>query len=470
VSAEPTSHAPPAKPEKQHSLWESPDHSVAIYLTFEVIDAINQALTQMAAAAPVRGAEIGGLLLGRSEQSGPLTVWIDRFEPVPCGYPRGASWMLTEDEQDDLADRLAEPRESHVVGFFRSHTRKDLFLSEDDTALFSHFFADHANVFLLVKPFTTRPNLGGFFYWEGASIHRAASRQEFPFHRRELGGGEPAPVVAPPPQAWVRTEEKNVVAVAGTAADFETPMFLREDEPQPRPRFSLLAKLGVVLGLATLGVAGYTAYVHYGRRSLERMLARQNPARAVAPPEGTLRLSASEGEKSITLTWDRTSPIVAAATRGTVEITEGSFHKSIEMSPDDLRAGRVVYSRPEAIGDTVSFRMQLNTGQGEPFSEAVRFVSRKAVPSVMPPAIMPPAIMPPAIMPPAIMSAVPTPKPPTAAQPQPLTPPPAIAEIKTGQLKPAAVALPAPPVEVPKVAPPKVEAPKILRPAPRREP
>jgi hypothetical protein len=142
VPVEPTMPTPVVKPERQHSLWESPDRSVAIYLTFEVIDAINQALVQIAAAPPVRGAEIGGLLLGRAEQRERLTVWIDHFEPVPCSYPRGASWTLTEEEEDALATRMEQPRDSQVVGFFRSHTRKDLFMSEDDMALFSRFFAE----------------------------------------------------------------------------------------------------------------------------------------------------------------------------------------------------------------------------------------------------------------------------------------------------------------------------------------
>lgn len=429
---EPISDKPAARPERQQSLWESPDGSVAIYLTFEVIDAINLALTQIAAAPPVRGAEIGGLLLGKSERRERLTVWIDRFEAVPCSYPRGPSWMLGEDEQDELAEHLAQPRDSHVVGFFRSHTRKDLFLSDEDMALFSRFFAEAANVFLLVKPFTTRPNLGGFFYWEGGGIHRTGSRLEFPFHRRELGGGEPAAVslAVPPPQAWVRAEEHRPVPV--DSGDSPEPMFLRHEQPR---RGALIRNFGVALGVLTLAVGGYTAYSRYGGRILAP------PPRIAARPTGTLGLSASPGEKSITLTWDGASPIVAAATRGSVEITEGSFHKSLEMSTDDLRAGRMVYSRPDAISDTVSFRIHVTTGQGEPFTEAVRFVSRAE----------------------PIGAAV-EPKP-VASAPRPTVAKPIRVPITA--TKPPVEVVPVPPVETPKV---KAEAPKLLRPAPRREP
>ncbi|MCU1261676.1 MAG: TonB family protein, partial [Bryobacterales bacterium] len=429
VPAESINRALPAEPEWRHWAWVSPDHSITIYLAFDVVDSINQALAEIAAQPPVRGAEIGGLLLGRSEFKDRLTVWIDHFAHIPCSYRRGASWIVAEEDLDAFAERIAESREPRIVGLFRSHTRKDLFLSRDDIALFSHLFADKSDVFLLVKPFATRPNLGGFFYWEGESIRETGSYREFPFHRRELGGGDPLPAPASSSD-WVHDDH------------FEAPAALAETAKSPPKR---VAWMSILLGLITLCLAGFSAYSLYRSQSGKRITTYQSRSGAITqkptttPPEGTLRLSASEGERNVTFTWDRTSPIVAATTDGTATITEGSFHTTIDLGPEELRQGRLVYSRPNAISDTVSFRVQLRTGQGEPFSESLRFVSRgPAAAGLEPPKI---------VRPPKKLRVETKPKVATPPGSQPPAPP-------VAQTKPADVAAPS----------------KIERPAPRREP
>ena len=429
VPAESTNGMLPAEPEQHHWPWVSPDHSITIYLAFEVVDSINQALAEIAAQPPVRGAEIGGLLLGRSESKDRPTVWVNHFAPIRCSYRRGASWIVADEELDAFAEQIAESQEPRIVGLFRSHTRKDLFLSSDDIALFSRFFADKSDVFLLVKPFATRPNLGGFFYWEGESIRETGSYQEFPFHRRELGGGDPL-TASVSSSRWVHDD------------NFVAPPALSEAAKDPPKR---IAWISILLGLITLCLAGFTAYSLYRGQFGKRITAHQIRSAATTPkpttpPEGTLRLSASEGDRNITFTWDRMSPIVAATTDGTATITEGSFHTTIDLGPEELRQGRLVYSRPNAISETVSFRVQLKTSQGEPFSETLRFVSRglAAAGLEQPKSVRPPKKL-----------RVET-KPKVATVPSSQAPAPAIAQTKPAEIT---------------AAPPKIE-----RPAPRREP
>jgi hypothetical protein len=69
-----------------------------------------------------------------------------------------------------------------VVGFFRSHTRRELVFDEEDQAVAGEFFSNPNHVFLLVKPFAFKPCLGGFFFWENGQIAKASYRQ-FPFKR-----------------------------------------------------------------------------------------------------------------------------------------------------------------------------------------------------------------------------------------------------------------------------------------------
>ena len=57
----------------------------------------------------------------------------------------------------------------------------------------------------MIKPFASRPSVGGFFFWEDGEIYREASYLQFPFHRKELGGGDP-PRSAPPPSRGEQPE------------------------------------------------------------------------------------------------------------------------------------------------------------------------------------------------------------------------------------------------------------------------
>ena len=181
-------------------VWQEPGKKIAIHLYFDVIDRLNYEVMQGFGALPRRGAEVGGVLLGRVDSSGDdRLVYVEDCEPVPCEYNFGPSYNLTEREQEALGQVLERwkpgpDRRISVVGFYRSHTRKDLFLDERDLAVCSAHFSSPSSVFLVVKPFATRSPLAGFFFWEDGHIHSEAPYAEFSFHRRDLGGGDPRPV------------------------------------------------------------------------------------------------------------------------------------------------------------------------------------------------------------------------------------------------------------------------------------
>src|SRR5258705_13597133 len=106
--------------ERPHCLWESPDGQTAVYLAFDAVDTINTAIREATSSIPIRGAEIGGLLIGKAEKRTRLTVWVDRVEFLPCRYERGPSFHLDPEDFPDFA-------RPEIAGFFRTHTRKDLF-------------------------------------------------------------------------------------------------------------------------------------------------------------------------------------------------------------------------------------------------------------------------------------------------------------------------------------------------------
>jgi hypothetical protein len=439
--------------ERPHCLWESPGGQTAVYLAFDVVDAINAAIVEAATEIPVRGAEIGGLLIGKAEKRTRLTVWVDRIELLPCRYERGASFRLSEEEAPDLT-------RPEIVGFFRSHTRKDLFLGPDDQSLIAKHFAKPEQVTLLVKPFQTRANLGGFFVWQDGKIEGAASPREFPFNRRELGGGEPvleavAPVVRSP------YREKPEVPFPIVPAEEKRPILL----------WTILAFLAFV---ATMSIS----YLLFSRTKPI-----STPALTAS---SSLRLSASEGDHSVTLTWDKESVAVVSAIRGIVEIQEGTFQKKLEIGAEQLRSGRIIYSRPVAIADTIGFLLRVFPENGKAVTESVQMVSNRpmgvgaeSVPLevVTPPTQTPvPVKAAPPVQTPPRAVAVTTPKPPPAAVPARVRTETTAEPAPQGEVKTEAPKVDGPKVEGPKKEEPKPEAakteqpPVLVRPAPRRIP
>ncbi|MGE5644490.1 MAG: energy transducer TonB [Acidobacteriota bacterium] len=209
-----------------------------------------------------RGSEIGGVLAGHVLPGNPRTVVIDRFEPVECDYSRGPLFLLADADKERLKDAIDRVRSSGAVaaGFFRSNTRRDIALDEEDLAIISEHFSDPANVALLVRPFAMKPSAGAFFIWEDGKIQGDASYLQFPFKRAELlksfaqfivdgsGAGpapqakeplvmpkreEPAPVAKreEPPQITFKREERPAIIPVSARREDRPPLLKREERP-----------------------------------------------------------------------------------------------------------------------------------------------------------------------------------------------------------------------------------------------
>jgi proteasome lid subunit RPN8/RPN11 len=338
--------------DRPHCLWESPDGQTAIYLAFDAVDAINAAIAEAAAEIPLRGAEIGGLLIGKAEKRARLTVWVDHVELLPSCYSRGPSYLLDEDAAVDR-------ERTDIAGFFRSHTRKDLFLSSDDQSLILKYFNRPEQVVLLVKPFQTRANLGGFFISKDGKIPGSESAREFPFNRRELGGGE-SPASVSKPNTPTRNRQEPEIRQEFEGSNSCTP---------PESKRPIL--LWAMMAFLAFAAATSVSYLLFSRTKSSLAPAHVVPS--------ALRLTASEGDHNVALSWDRESPMIASATRGVVEIQEGTFSKKIELGPEQLRSGKIIYSRPVAISDTVAFSLKVYPEGGRTIVESLQFISNAPI-------------------------------------------------------------------------------------------
>src|SRR5438477_10634109 len=117
-------------------VWEVPEKPISIHLHFDVIDRMSPEILRGLGALKRRGAEVGGILLGRSEPGSPHRVWIEDFEPIPSEYLTGPSYRLSENDLVTLEASMAK-RRAHpdgrlaVVGLYRSHTRDELFMDDE---------------------------------------------------------------------------------------------------------------------------------------------------------------------------------------------------------------------------------------------------------------------------------------------------------------------------------------------------
>src|SRR5712692_7127820 len=137
--------------QSQYHAWQLPDRNISVRLRLDVVERLEREVICAYKSIPKRGAEAGGLLLGRIETSDSVGIVIDDFVAVRCEHGRGPSYFLSE---CDIAGLEAELKryDTSVVGFYRSHTRQDFGLDEEDRTRVRTYLSGPACAFLLIKP------------------------------------------------------------------------------------------------------------------------------------------------------------------------------------------------------------------------------------------------------------------------------------------------------------------------------
>jgi hypothetical protein len=402
-------NATPASP-PEHYLWTVPGKPISIRLAYDVVDRLHLEVMQGFGSVPKRGAEVGGLLLGRITEGDTRDVVVDDYAPVHCEHRQGPSFLLSEPDLERFAATAEQwrPRsglERYLVGYYRSNTRPEFSLSDDDLALCETFLPDRSSVVLLIKPFATKACQAGFFFWEDGHIRSEAPYELFPFRRQDLGGGMPpkrtdAPAI-PAPTGELETEtpagdpgvesglgrRQRLFPVAGRdpaspatpiralgrfAVPSPGPSAIEERPAQPapdrspaplplqtmepkRPRRAVplpLAFVFLMLGL----LLGFQAALQL------------RPASRTVSIEESVRLGlrvTGEGE-SVQVNWNRDAAVVQMARHGVLVIWDGDARKSTDLDATTLHSGNVVYRR---ITHNVRFRLEVSLPSGSTVSD-----------------------------------------------------------------------------------------------------
>jgi proteasome lid subunit RPN8/RPN11 len=407
--------------------WNAPECPYTIEYSPRVLDDIRLAVVDAFYSLPRGGAEIGGILLGRFADG---RISVLEYQALDCEHAMGPSFTLSQNDQTQLADLLAaaqqRPDGMRPVGWYHSHTRSDIFLSDADQDIHKRFFPEPWQVALVLKPSTFEPPRGGFFFREAdGSIRGSASYQEFvveaqpirqvppgtapqmpptpqPLRReaevrgpvitlvpeaqpevRTQAQPEPVPAVVPEPVAETALPREAAAEPEQESLDLPAPQFLQIRPERSWRWLKIVAALALGAGL---GIAAYQTRQTWLPPVLEKvspMMARIRPA---LPTEATptVALGAADDNGQLRIHWDGKSPAIRKAGQGVLEIVDGAAPvQSIPLDRTHLEAGAFTYSRQAervevrlAVGDqlkeTASFLGKLPDHKLPPEDPAVR--------------------------------------------------------------------------------------------------
>jgi TonB family protein len=198
------------------------------------------------------------------------------------------------------------------------------------------------------------------------------------------------PLVQRPWSATLFAVEPDVAGGEAPLAEFPWDEYLLQNgwlvdlaPPNPNPVPSgksgrsryLLAGAALVLGAAAGAAAAYQWLP-----ALRNQPAAEAPADPPAAPSPALGLKVVRQAQDLEVLWDRESEPVRLASSGTLTIRRGTSTRVIEMRPDQLREGRVVF-QPLAGVDT-DLRLQVVGGGGKSAAESAQVLGFDTAPPV----------------------------------------------------------------------------------------
>lgn len=158
-------------------LWQTPLCPFAIEFAADKLDEVRIAVIDGFYAVPHGGVEVGGLLLGTYEKD---HVRILDYRKIETEYLTGPSFSLSANDLAGLRTLLADPGSLEIVGWYHSHTRSSIHLSEKDLDLHREFFPNPNQIALVLRPENLGPVLAGYFFRDAeGNISAESSVLEF---------------------------------------------------------------------------------------------------------------------------------------------------------------------------------------------------------------------------------------------------------------------------------------------------
>ncbi|HEY2844387.1 MAG TPA: hypothetical protein VGJ09_12080 [Bryobacteraceae bacterium] len=390
--------------------WSIPASPIVVEYSLVVVEEIRHEVAEGFQKLSRGGIEVGGLLFGAREGQ---TLRITAIRPAACEHAGGPAFRLSERDRAALREQIRvdqqDPRLEGLVcvGWYVSHTRSEITLTESDQEIFSAYFGKPWQVTLVVRPSRGGNMRAGFFVREAdGNLQAAQSYLEFNFpdrlaaafeHRgtfterkapEQRGVYRPAdPAAASPPADAARSAPAsnpppNVslpnVSLPNLTAPNVSPNLTAPAASTPSMPSSSMSSLSMPSLFAE------PAVVQKSRGASKKWLwllaaliligaAVAAGARYIAVPAAaeSLALSVLERDGQLDIEWNRSAAPVAKAVRGSLEIADGPQSRTIPLTTLELGEGKFAYKR--ATGD-IQVRMSVEGANGSKLQEASRFL------------------------------------------------------------------------------------------------
>lgn len=356
--------------------WSVAESPITIEYSLIVIEEIRHAVAEGFQRLSRGGIEVGGILYGTREGR---TVRILAMRPIACEHARGPAFLLSDKDRIALNEQLTtDAADPHLeglisVGWFLSHTRSEITLSDSDLELYSIFFPAPWQVTLVVRPGRGSSMRAGFFVREAdGTVKSERSYLEFNFPDRLAGVLDRAP--GPRPERAPAERRMNnmlraepyqgpTAAAAAVRREMEAQEIAPPSFGQPKfvPSGPPKKKWPWLVGWAVLVIVAAVFGLRYWMM------------RPVTEP---ISLAVVERDAQLRIEWNHSSRPVTAAVRGTLVINDGSNTQTFALSPRELITGNYTYQRK--TGD-VEVRMSVEDAEGGKVQEASRFVGQAPV-------------------------------------------------------------------------------------------
>ncbi|HUQ95501.1 MAG TPA: Mov34/MPN/PAD-1 family protein [Bryobacteraceae bacterium] len=337
----------PAQNRVDAGIWNVPGLTPVIEYSRVVLNEILVKVVDAFDTYLAGGYEVGGVLLGHREGD---TIRILAFRPIEVTPPRPSFVLSKSDEQrlTVLLDSIASDpdlRGMEAVGWYHSHTRSEIFLSEADVEIYDRHFPEPWQVAMVIHPSDLEPVRIGFFFRETDGFIRTdQSYHEFVADspRGSNGLRRPSP--------WELTED-------GRLKDERVPEVEPEAQaPPPEPCQPS------VLRRAASRVLLFCALLVIGSGAASLVVLRQPPATL------GLRIIPSEGE--LIIQWDPANPALRDG-QATLFITDGANRVELPVTPERRNDPKYYY---KPLTGRVDIRLRTKLSWGRLQQEAATYL------------------------------------------------------------------------------------------------
>jgi hypothetical protein len=334
-----------------YHVWWFPGSPVKVHLSFDVVAGVTRELQRHPNAITQ------GFLLGRAADG---ITEILSFRPAVVNA-------------DDPSAPSTYAEAESVVGYYRADSGDKFRLSDADLSLAETLLPKLYQVFLLIHPTAFGPPSASFFFHNGSGRISPVSIMEFPFDATSLAAEE-------------CDQQEGPARATGRRSAVESPMSLPQGQYRRFRTNAILA--GCLLVVFGIGVAA-------AARTLGRWWPRVRKSPTQAAVQSLSALSVGLGAKhqndDVEITWNRESPVIAAAISGVLSVEDGNLKRDVALSATDLHNRSIIYV-------PVSSRVLVHLAITTPFMSVIESVivifphGQAAASEISPPRPLKPAV------------------------------------------------------------------------------